>query len=101
MRFWHLLKNTSLYLYSFRAAGNLASTHVHLAKTKEFFPICSFCFHLESIGWQLLKIAREVREAGTLPRSLCFKWRAGMPHPPVYQASGAAGILRDRNARTE
>eukprot|EP00964_Phaeocystis_antarctica_P047900 scaffold27724_cov40-Phaeocystis_antarctica.AAC.1 len=44
-------------------------------------------------------IARELREAGTLPRSPRFIWRAGTPHPPVHQASGADGILRDRLSR--
>ena len=30
-------------------------------------------------------IARELREAGTLPRSPRFIWRAGTPHPPVIE----------------
>ena len=32
-------------------------------------------------------------EAGTLPRSTRFKWRAGTQHLPVHQPSGADGIL--------
>ena len=56
----------------------------------------------ERVGLAIFQtIARELREAGTLPRSPRFIWRAGTPHPPVHQASGADGILRDRNARTE
>ena len=34
-------------------------------------------------------IARQRREAGTRPRSPRFKWRAGTPHPPLHQPSGA------------
>ena len=37
------------------------------------------------------------REAGKLPRSPRFKWRAGTPHPPVYQASGTDGLLSGRS----
>lgn len=57
-------------------------------------------FHPEfffSRGPQLSNNFAERREAGKLPRSPCFKWRAGTPYPPVYQASGTDGLLGERS----
>ena len=41
-------------------------------------------------------IPRELREAGTPPRSPRFKWRAGTPHLPLHQPSGTERKTRNR-----
>ena len=41
-------------------------------------------------------IPRELREAGTPPRSPRFKWRAGTPHLPLHQPSGTESMTRNR-----
>ena len=68
-----------------------------LAKRSSFFN--AELFLSRARNFQTNRAAR--REAGKLPRSPRFKWRAGTPYPPVYLASGADGIRRKRNARTE
>ena len=52
-------------------------------------------FFSRARNFQTSRAAR--REAGKLPRSPCFKWRAGTPYPPVYQASGTDGLLSGRS----
>ena len=52
-------------------------------------------FSSRARNFQTIRGAR--REAGKLPRSPCFKWRAGTPYPPVYQASGTDGLPGGRS----
>ena len=51
-----------------------------------------------SFGY-LSNTPRELREAGTPPRSPRFKWRAGTPHLPLHQPSGTESMIRNRSAR--
>ena len=44
-------------------------------------------------------IRRARREAGTRPRSPRFKWRAGTPHPPLHQPSGAESTTMNGSSR--
>ena len=64
-----------------------------LAKRSSFFN--AELFLSRARNFQTNRAAR--REAGKLPRSPRFKWRAGTPHPPVYQASGTDGLLGERS----
>jgi len=64
-----------------------------LAKRSSFFSRAAF--FEEGRNFQTIAAAR--REAGKLPRSPRFKWRAGTPYPPVYQASGTDGLLSGRS----
>ena len=51
-----------------------------------------------SLG-QFQTIRRARREAGTRPRSPRFKWRAGTPHPPLHQPSGAESTTMNGSSR--
>jgi len=70
-----------------------AVEHKRLAKRSSFFH--PELFFSRARNFQTNRGAR--REAGKLPRSPCFKWRAGTPYPPVYQASGTDGLLSGRS----
>ena len=70
-----------------------AVEHKRLAKRSSFFTR-SF-LEARARNFQTIRGAR--REAGKLPRSPRFKWRAGTPYPPVYQASGTDRLLSGRS----
>ena len=48
----------------------------------------SVFFQAGAFVWLSLKqVARELREAVTLPRSALFKWRTGTPYAPLHSTS--------------
>jgi hypothetical protein len=62
-------------------------------QTKQFFLLAP----APPRRWAIFQtIRRAHREAGTRPR---FKWRAGTPHPPLHQPSGAESTTMNGSSK--
>jgi len=100
---YNVLASSSIGHHQFREEASTRSARIFVAavSTSELpneavFP--SRPSSAASLGkFQTIRRAR--REAGTRPRSPRFKWRAGTPHPPLHQPSGAESTTMNGSSR--